>query len=105
MSNLAELKIKTFNIEFNGKQLNIKQPNKRFYLDLMQFKNAINEENEEKVIETAYSTLFKIINRNTNKIEIAQEELEEELSFSWVVKYIKEYENFSNEVIEEVNFY
>ena len=105
MIDLSMLNNKTFDIRLqDGTVLNIRKPNNELFKETLKiFKTAENQE-EDKKINVIYIFLTKILNRNTNNIKLTQTKIENDIDIDIAVYLIKKYQEFLNEVMQDINF-
>ena len=105
MIDLSVLNNKTFDIRLqDGTVLNIRKPNNELFKETLKiFKTAENQE-EDKKINVIYIFLTKILNRNTNNIKLTQTKIENDIDIDIAVYLIKKYQEFLNEVMQDINF-
>ena len=105
MIDIRELSNKTFDITLqDGTVLNIRKPSNELFKETLKiFKTAKNQE-EDKKINVIYIFLTKILNRNTNNIKLTQTKIENDIDIDIAVYLIKKYQEFLNEVMQDINF-
>lgn len=105
MIDIRELSNKTFDITLqDGTVLNIRKPSNELFKETLKiFKTAENQE-EDKKINVIYIFLTKILNRNTNNIKLTQTKIENDIDIDIAVYLIKKYQEFLNEVMQDINF-
>lgn len=106
MIDIRELNNKTFDVTLqDGTILNIRKPSNELFKQTFTMIELIQKNGEEKnVVNAIYIFLTKVFNRNLNNIKFTQQQIEEIIDIDVAMYLIKEYQNFLNEVMQDINF-
>lgn len=106
MIDIRELNNKTFDVTLqDGTILNIRKPSNELFKQTFTMIELIQKNGEEKnVVNAIYIFLTKVFNRNLNNIKFTQAQIEEIIDIDVAMYLIKEYQNFLNEVMQDINF-
>lgn len=106
MIDLSILSNKTFDIKLpDGFELNIRKPSNELFKETFRMIKLMEANGEDdKKISAIYVFLTKMFNRNMNNIKFTQQQLEELIDIDVAIYLIKEYQNFLNEVVQDINF-
>lgn len=106
MIDIRELNNKTFDVTLqDGTILNIRKPSNELFKQTFIMIELIQKNGEEKnVVNAIYIFLTKVFNRNLNNIKFTQQQIEEIIDIDVAMYLIKEYQNFLNEVMQDINF-
>lgn len=106
MIDIRELNNRTFDITLqDGTILNIRKPSNELFKQTFTMIELIQKNGEEKnVVNAIYIFLTKVFNRNLNEIKFTQIQIEEMIDIDVAMYLIKEYQNFLNEVMQDINF-
>jgi hypothetical protein len=106
MIDIRELNNKTFDVTLqNGTILNLRKPSNELFKQTFTMIKLIEANSEEdKIIGAIYNFLTKIFNRNLNDAKFSQQQIEEIIDIDVAMYLIKEYQNFINEVMQDINF-
>lgn len=107
MIDLSMLNNKTFDIKLqDGTELNIRKPSNELFKETFRMIKLMEANGEDdKKISAIYIFLAKMMNRNLNNIKFTQQQLEEMIDIDVSMYLIKEYQNFLNEVVQDINFF
>lgn len=106
MIDIRELNNRTFDLTLqDGTILNIRKPSNELFKQTFTMIELIQKNGEEKnVVNAIYIFLTKVFNRNLNNIKFTQQQIEEIIDIDVAMYLIKEYQNFLNEVMQDINF-
>lgn len=104
MIDLRTLNAITFDLTLpDGRILNIKQPTKELYDNLLQMTElAKANHEEEKALGIIYSFLTRAFNRNTNNLTFTKEELEEIMSVNVAMYIILEFQKWTSTALNNL---
>ncbi len=107
MIDLSMLNNKTFDVKLrDGTELNIRKPSNELFKETFKMIKLMEANGEDdKKISAIYIFLMKMVNRNFNNIKFTQQELEEKVDIDDAMYLIREYQNFLNEVVQDINFF
>lgn len=106
MIDLSILSNKTFDIKLqDGTELNIRKPSNELFKETFRMIKLMEANGEDdKKISAIYIFLTKMFNRNMNNVKFTQQQLEELIDIDVAMYLIKEYQQFLNEVVQDINF-
>lgn len=106
MIDLSILSNKTFDIKLpDGFELNIRKPSNDLFKETFRMIKLMEANGEDdKKISAIYVFITKMFNRNMNNVKFTQQQLEELIDIDIAMYLIKEYQNFLNEVVQDINF-
>lgn len=104
MIDLRLLNAMTFDLTLpDGRILNVKQPTKELYDDLLRMTELAKANNEEeKALGIIYSFLTRAFNRNTNELKFTKEELEKLISVNVAMYIILEFQKWTSTALNNL---